>query len=335
MLKRIAVAGAILSVVAILGAGLIGSALAQTPTPTHVPSGQSGAGAGRSGAGMGQRMGRGAGGPVWGGEASLDVVSKLTGLTADEIRSLRQDGQSLSQIAQSKGVAEATLINEILAAKKAALDAQVAAGTLTQAQADAIYENMDAQVKESVTRTTTGPQAGVGMSGVGQAGQTGTAGNTAVSPMTRGKGKGMMGAGAGGPAWGGQASLDVVSKLTGLTVEEIRTLRQDGRSLSQIAQSKGISEETLIKEILAAKKTVLDAQVSAGTLTQAQADLMYKNMSDQVKESVTRTTTGPNEDRGSCVCTETGLSDTTAGTVTGSTTTQSRGMGKGRMGGSR
>jgi len=98
------------------------------------------------------------------------------------------------------------------------------------------------------------------------------------------------------PAWAGQP--DEVATLLGMTAEEIQAERQAGKSLAEIAASKGVSEDKLISTILDAKKVQLDALVADGKLSQAQADLMIERMTEQVKVMVERTTTGPAADRG-------------------------------------
>ena len=120
-----------------------------------------------------------------------------------------------------------------------------------------------------------------------------------------------------GPAWGGQASLSVVANLTGLSVEEIQDLRQDGKSLAEIASTKNVAKDKLVDAILAAKKTVVDDLVKAGTLTQAQADTMLAKMKTQVSSSVDRTETGPANGRGNGACLANGTAGAAAGTQAG------------------
>ncbi len=98
------------------------------------------------------------------------------------------------------------------------------------------------------------------------------------------------------PEWAGQP--DEIATLLGMTAEEIQAERQAGKSLAEIAASKGVSEDKLISTILDAKKVQLDALVADGKLSQAQADLMIERMTEQVKSMVERTTTGPAADRG-------------------------------------
>ncbi len=74
--------------------------------------------------------------------AMLDAAAQKLGMTVTELITQLRSGQTLAQIAQSKGVAEQDVINAALAAAKTQLDQAVANGTLTQAQADAIYTNL-------------------------------------------------------------------------------------------------------------------------------------------------------------------------------------------------
>ena len=184
MFKRISVLAATLGAVALVGAGLAGSAFAQGPTqPVDPAQPQAGLG-GRWGAS--QTAGSTLRGPAWGGQATLDAVSKLTGLSVTDIQAERQDGKSLSQIAQSAKVAKDKLVATILAAKKAVLDGLVKAGTLTQDQAGIMLDNMQDRVSTAVDRTETGPANGRGggpcledgaaVPGAAVAGATGTAG---------------------------------------------------------------------------------------------------------------------------------------------------------------
>ena len=124
------------------------------------------------------------GGYGFGDGAVPDAVLKQLGMTADQVLAGRKAGQSLAQIAQAKGVDKAKLVATILAEHKTFLDGQVKAGTLTQAQADAMQGMMQSRVEWMVDQTTTGPGAGGRMMGRG-------------GIMGGGFGPGMMGRGFG------------------------------------------------------------------------------------------------------------------------------------------
>ena len=167
-------------------AGTAVPTFAADPTPTAAPCGD----AVQRGGGMGA-------GP-WGGVGPSDAVTGLLGLDAAQIAEQRQDGKSLVEIAQTKGVAEAKLVETVIADRKSQLDARVKAGTLTQAQEDLMLQRMQTQVKTAVERTAVGPMGpqagagqGMGPSGTGQRLQS----QSGQSGTSQGFGRG-MGAGA-------------------------------------------------------------------------------------------------------------------------------------------
>ena len=71
---------------------------------------------------------------------------------------------------------------------------------------------------------------------------------------------------------GAHLSPGALAGVLGITTTELRTQLQAGKTLTQIAQTKGISKADLIDKLVAAAKTQLAADVKAGTMTQAQAD---------------------------------------------------------------
>lgn len=89
----------------------------------------------------------------------------------------------------------------------------------------------------------------------------------------------------------GASLADVVAKLTGKTTADIYAERTSGKSFAAIASEKGVSSEKVVAEALKARKSALDAAVKAGTITQAQADLMYGRMDDRIPARVN--STGP------------------------------------------
>ena len=91
---------------------------------------------------------------------------------------------------------------------------------------------------------------------------------------------------------------DAVTKLLGMTNAQIAEQRQAGKSLVQIAATKNVSQEALVNAILADRKDALQKLVTAGTLTQAQADQRLEFMKQQIQQNVNRTTVGPPANRG-------------------------------------
>jgi hypothetical protein len=78
----------------------------------------------------------GPGGRGFGHGPDLDAAAKAIGISTDDLRTALQSGQSLADIAQAHGVTTQALTDALVAAKKAELDAHVASGDITQAEAD-------------------------------------------------------------------------------------------------------------------------------------------------------------------------------------------------------
>lgn len=93
----------------------------------------------------------------------------------------------------------------------------------------------------------------------------------------------------------GATCSETVSELLGLTPEELCDLRQEGKSLAEIAAENNVTVDELVAAIMAEKIAAVQARVGDGTITQEQADLMIEQMTERTEMAVNRTTTGPAE----------------------------------------
>ena len=129
--KMLIVIGGLLA--ALLVVGVVGATSVYAQEPTNVF--QHGRGPGGGGRGFGL------------GDAELEAAAKVLGMTADEVSSALQEGQTLQDLATEKGVA----IEDIQAAIQAVHVAEmrdsiaqaVADGTMTQEKADWLLEGLD------------------------------------------------------------------------------------------------------------------------------------------------------------------------------------------------
>ena len=80
--------------------------------------------------------------------------------------------------------------------------------------------------------------------------------------------------------------LDAVAAALGMTSEEVKTELRAGKSLADIATSKGIEVQTVIDAIVANMTAKLAEKVTDGTLTQTQADAMATKITDRVTAMV-------------------------------------------------
>lgn len=84
-------------------------------------------------------------------QAILDAAANALNLTTDELMTQLRSGQTLDQLAQANGTTAQAVTDAALAAAKTRLDQSVNDGTLTQAQADAIYAQLQQQGTQLLT----------------------------------------------------------------------------------------------------------------------------------------------------------------------------------------
>ena len=185
-----------------------------------------------------------------------DAAATYLGLTEDELHTQLESGKTLSQIADATSGKSATgLIAALVAAEKQELSSAVTSGKLTQAQADTISADLQQRITDLVNGTL--PKGGPGF-------------RIHVN------------------------GLDPAATYLGLTEDQLRTQLESGKTLAQIADAtSGKSASGLIAALVAAEKKELSAAVSAGRLTQAQADALAANVEQRVTELVNGTLPKP------------------------------------------
>ena len=151
------------------------------------------------------------------------------------------------------------------------LSSLVTKGTITQAQADAINA---ALVAAAPTPNASGAPAFGGMMG-GKGGPRG----------------GMMD----GFGVNSAARQAIITSTLGITAADLKTARQAGKSLATIA---GTKTAALITALVNYDSTQIDAAVTAGKLTSAQATTMKAGLTAHVTQEVNNTGHGPDGDHG-------------------------------------
>jgi hypothetical protein len=130
----------------------------------------------------------------------------------------------------------------------------LADGRLSQAQADRMNQQLDQW----------------------QPGQGGPLG----LPFGRGGGRGGHGP-RGGGVLGGQSTLNAVAQALGVTATDLVTELRAGRTLADVAQAKGVDQNTVKQAIITAKKAEVDAAQQAGRLTAEQATQMKQRIDQE------------------------------------------------------
>jgi hypothetical protein len=110
---------------------------------------------------MPQRGERGRGGK---GGAGVEIAAQALGMTADELHTALKGGQTLAQVAESKGVNVQVVVDALVASATNHINEEVASGELTQAEADEKLANVTERVTERVNnpRPEGGPRGGQG-----------------------------------------------------------------------------------------------------------------------------------------------------------------------------
>lgn len=96
-----------------------------------------------------------------------------------------------------------------------------------------------------------------------------------------------MGAGMGTMMGGaGNSLIDVAADKLGMTRTDLVTALGGTKSIAQVAGEHNVAASTIVDAFIAPRTERLDAMVTAGTLTRAQADQMLATMRTQVTEQI-------------------------------------------------
>lgn len=149
---------------------------------------------------------------------ALNTVAQLLQITPQELLQDLRQGQTIAQVAQSKGVSEQQVIDAIVKDMSAAIDKRVQDGKLTQDQADKIKAGLADKAKKMVEHQ---------------------------GPWKK----------EGHPFRGG--FLKDIASILGMSQQDLLNELKSGKSIAQVAQSKGVSESQLVDQLLQKERDVL------------------------------------------------------------------------------
>lgn len=89
----------------------------------------------------------------------MEAAAAALGMTGDELKAELDAGKTILDVASAKGVDAATLTSKVTAALKAEIESKLAAGEITQEQADHMLGELDQHVADALsgTRPAGGP----------------------------------------------------------------------------------------------------------------------------------------------------------------------------------
>jgi polyhydroxyalkanoate synthesis regulator phasin len=179
---------------------------------------------------------------------SLDAAATYLGLTEAQLKTELQSGKTFAEIAKAHGKTAEGLANALVDAAKKKLDAAVAAGRLTRAEADSMLSELKKRTTDLV--------------------------NGKFAPRF-GEHRGLHG-----------PNLDAAETYLGLTEAQLRTELSSGKTLAQIAKAHGKTAEGLVQALVDAADKKLDAAVKTGRLTRAEADEMLAGLKERITDFV-------------------------------------------------
>ena len=208
---------------------------------------------------------------IGGAAAALAALGGGAAFAATQLDSPSARSQAIiNDAAGQLGVQPDKLSGALKKALEDQLQADVTAGRLTQAQADAQKKRI-----ESGDYPLLGTGGGFG-------------------PRVGGFGRG--GFGHHGFGAGLLADFSTAATYLGLTPAQLRTDLMGGKSLADVATAQGKTVDGLVSTLVAAVEKQLDAAVTAGKLTSAEEQTIEKNLQQQITDLVNGkrpTTTAP------------------------------------------
>ncbi|MEW9701001.1 hypothetical protein [Paenibacillus sp. SI8] len=115
-----------------------------------------------------------------------------------------------------------------------------------------------------------------------------TSSSTTAKQADKGWGQDGKGRGGFGDRGGRQGVSVVKETATILSVEQsaVEEALKAGKTLAAFAEEKGLTEADFLQKLVAAETTAINAQVTAGKITQEQADKVIAGLSDQLTKQI-------------------------------------------------
>ena len=192
------------------------------------------------------------------GAAALAAIGGGTGLAASASGAFSSDQTAfIGDVASRLGVTPDKLQAAITGAFNDRLDAAVTAGTLTQAQADAIKARQQAN-----------------------------GGLPLIGPFPEFGGRHGPGFGFGPVGIMKSDTLDAAAAYLGLTTDQLHTQLGAGKTLAEIATAQGKTADGLKAALTAAVRKDLDAAVTAGKLTASQESDILSSLQQRFDDMI-------------------------------------------------
>lgn len=169
------------------------------------------------------------------GVDALSIIAETLGIEEAELVTALQDGQTVAELAEEKGIELTTIVDALVAARS----------EQTAAALETYRENLTTQLSEPMNF---GGHLGMGGDFIGR----------------------------------GNQFVTVIAEALGIEEAELVTALQDGQTVAELAEEKGVELTTVVDALVAAHSEKLTAAVEAGRITQEQADERLANFSENI-----------------------------------------------------
>ena len=88
---------------------------------------------------------------------------------------------------------------------------------------------------------------------------------------------------------GNQVTLQRVADLLKVSTTDLQNELNSGKTLAQVAQAKGVSEDSVVATILAPRKEMMNVAVRFGYMTEDQAGQAYQFMAERTEAAINTT----------------------------------------------
>lgn len=200
----------------------------------------------------------------------VQETAAQTSQTVTDVLEALRNAQTLAQIAEAGGSDADAVIDAFATRSRDRLDQAVERGRLTTEKAEQMHADMLARATTLMNDATLGERL-----------------QTTPRPERARPSDAMEKT----PGFG--ALVQATGEVTGLSVADIRVRLRDGETLSQIAEASGSDANTVIDAAVVKMQERQQRAITAGRLTQAEADTMIETFRNEAQELMNRTITAP------------------------------------------
>ncbi|MCX8095729.1 MAG: hypothetical protein N3D74_06045 [Caldisericia bacterium] len=204
------------------------------------------------------------------GPGIIEEVLKRLNLTQDELKTYWDQGKTLLDYAQDKGITKEKLIETFKSVITEKLDQLLKDGKITQTEKENFLTNIDKRIEDFITKTPPFKK------GKGEPPVEPPKNGTPPVEPPMGKrflfdGKGIM--------------EDVLNKLN-FSLDEFKTAVKEGKSLLQFAESKGIKKDELVKVVKDVVLEKVNQLVNDGKITEEEKSKFLEKLDDFVEKFI-------------------------------------------------